>query len=92
MQSVESCFKKIKKDCFKFIKSQETSKAKFEGKDKMIKSFLIPICFWISKRASAKKPYFLGLAGALLEIQKQIGIKKDLIILSFPSNFSLEVS
>ncbi|MDC0393334.1 uridine kinase [Candidatus Pelagibacter sp.] len=63
MQSVESCFKKIKKDCFKFIKSQETFKEKFEGKDKMIKSFLIPICFWISKRASAKKPYFLGLAG-----------------------------
>ena len=63
MQSVESCFKKIKKDCLKFIKSQETSKEKFEGKDKMIKSFLIPICFWISKKASAKKPYFLGLAG-----------------------------
>jgi D-glycerate 3-kinase len=59
MQSVESCFKKIKKDCFKFIKSQETSKEKFEGKDKMIKSFLIPICFWISKRASAKNLTFL---------------------------------
>ena len=54
MQSVESCFKKIRKDCFKFIKSQETSKEKFEGKDKMIKSFLIPFCFWISKKASAK--------------------------------------
>jgi D-glycerate 3-kinase len=63
MQSVESCFKKIKKDCFKFIKSQETSKEKFEGKDKMIRSFLIPICFWISKKASTEKPYFLGLAG-----------------------------
>ena len=63
MQSVESCFKKIRKDCFKFINSQETSKEKFEGKDKMIKSFLIPICFWISKKASTEKPYFLGLAG-----------------------------
>ncbi|MEK9886971.1 MAG: uridine kinase [Candidatus Pelagibacter sp.] len=63
MQSVESCFKKVKKDCFKFIRSQETSKEKFKGKDKMIKSFLIPICFWISKKASVKQPYFLGLAG-----------------------------
>jgi D-glycerate 3-kinase len=34
MQSVESCFKKIKKDCFKFIKSQETSKEKFGEKIK----------------------------------------------------------
>src|SRR6056300_1693387 len=63
MQSVESCFKKIKKDCFKFIKSQETSKEKSGGKDKMIKSFLIPICFWISKKASTEKPSFLVLAG-----------------------------
>ena len=33
MQSVESCFKKIKKDCLKFIKSQETSKEKFDYED-----------------------------------------------------------
>ena len=63
MQLIDSCYKKVKRDCFKFIKSQETSKEKFKGKDRMIKSFLIPICFWISKKVNNKKPYFLGLAG-----------------------------
>jgi D-glycerate 3-kinase len=29
----------------------------------MIKSFLIPLCFWISKKADKKRPYFVGLAG-----------------------------
>ena len=47
----------------KFIKSQETSTDKFKNKEKMIKSFLIPICFWIAKKANKKKPYFVGLAG-----------------------------
>ena len=29
----------------------------------MIKSFLIPVSFWISKRANKKKPLIIGLAG-----------------------------
>ena len=29
----------------------------------MIKSFLIPLCFWINSKADKKKPYFVGLAG-----------------------------
>jgi D-glycerate 3-kinase len=29
----------------------------------MIRSFLIPICFWIFKRANKKKPLIIGLAG-----------------------------
>ena len=29
----------------------------------MIKSFLIPLCFWINGKANKKKPYFVGLAG-----------------------------
>ena len=29
----------------------------------MVKSFLIPLCFWISKKANKKIPYFVGLAG-----------------------------
>ena len=29
----------------------------------MIKAFLIPLCFWISKKADKKSPYFVGLAG-----------------------------
>ena len=63
MKLSEECFKKVKKDCFKFIKSQETSTEKFGNKEGMIKNFLIPICFWIAKKADYKKPYFVGLAG-----------------------------
>jgi len=63
MQEVNDCFGKVKKDCFKFISSQETKKDKFKNKDRMIKSFLIPISFWISKRVNKKKPLIIGLAG-----------------------------
>ena len=63
MLSTAKCFQKIKIDCFNFIKSQETSTEKFSNKDKMLKSFLIPVCFWISKKSNNKKPYFMGLAG-----------------------------
>ncbi len=63
MKLAEECFKKVKKDCFKFIKSQETSTEKFGNKEGMIKNYLIPICFWIAKKADNKKPYFVGLAG-----------------------------
>ena len=63
MQQVNECFLKIKKDCFKFILSQETNKDKFKNKNKMIKSFLIPVSQWISKKVSKKKPFIIGLAG-----------------------------
>ncbi len=63
MHQFSLCFGKVKKDCLKFIKSQETKADKFKNKEKMIKSFLIPLCFWISKKADKKKPYFVGLAG-----------------------------
>ena len=63
MKVTEECFNKVKKDCFKFIKSQETTTEKFGNKDGMLKSFLIPMCFWIAKKANNKKPYFVGLAG-----------------------------
>ena len=63
MQQFNLCFGKVKKDCLKFIKSQETKVDKFKNKERMIKSFLIPLCFWISKKSNRKKPYFVGLAG-----------------------------
>ena len=63
MQVTDKCFNKVKKDCFKFIKSQETKTEKFNNKDKMLRSFLIPMCFWIAKKTNNKKPYFVGLAG-----------------------------
>ena len=63
MQEVNDCFSKVKKDCFKFISSQETKKDKFKNKDKMIKSFLIPISFWIAKKTNKKRTLLIGLAG-----------------------------
>ena len=63
MSSFDECFQKVKTDCFKFISSQETKTEKFKNKDRMVRSFLIPICFWISKKASKKKPLIIGLAG-----------------------------
>ena len=63
MQEVNKCFNKVKKDYFKFISSQETKKDKFKNKDKMIKSFLIPVSFWIAKKVNKKKPLIIGLAG-----------------------------
>jgi len=63
MQQFSLCFNRVKKDCFKFIKSQETKTDKFKNKERMIKSFLIPLCFWISKKANQKRPYIAGLAG-----------------------------
>ena len=63
MLHIIECYKKVNKVCFKFIKSQETSKEKFKNKEKMIKSFLIPISFWIAKKVEKKKPYIVGLSG-----------------------------
>ena len=63
MQQFSLCFGKVKKDCLKFIKSQETKADKFKNKEKMIKAFFIPLCFWIGKKAQKKRPYFVGLAG-----------------------------
>ena len=56
MQEVNDCFNKVKKDYFKFISSQETKKDKFKNKDKMIKSFLIPVSFWICLLYTSPSP------------------------------------
>ena len=63
MQLVDECFSKVKTASFKYISSQETAREKFKKKDLMIKSFLIPICFWIFKKAKKKSPLIIGLAG-----------------------------
>ena len=63
MKLTVECFDNVKKDCLNFIKSQETKADKFKNKERMIKLFLIPLCFWISKKADKKRPYFVGLAG-----------------------------
>ena len=63
MQNHSECFQKVKVKCFNFISSQETKKEKFTNKEKMIKSFLIPICFWIDKNKLKNKTFIIGLAG-----------------------------
>ena len=63
MLHINECYKKVNKSCLSFIKSQETYKEKFKNKEKMIKSFLIPISFWIAKKVEKKKPFILGLSG-----------------------------
>ena len=63
MEHIKDCFSKVKKDCFRFIKSQETKKDRFQNKEKMIKSFLIPVSFWISKKTNRKRTIIIGLAG-----------------------------
>ena len=63
MQPIADCYRKVRKNCIKFIRSQETSKEKFKNKEKMVKSFLIPISFWIANRAKKSKPYLIGLSG-----------------------------
>ena len=63
MKLFDECFLKVKTDCFKFISSQETKNEKFKNKDRMIRSFLIPVCFWIAKKTNKKVPLIIGLAG-----------------------------
>ena len=63
MKSINNCYNKVKFDCFKFISSQETKIEKFKNKNRMIKSFLIPLSFWISKKIDKKKPLIIGLSG-----------------------------
>ena len=63
MKLVNDCYISVKKNCFKYIKSQETNTNKFKNKDRMLKSYLIPLCFWIVKKTNKKKPLIIGLAG-----------------------------
>tara|TARA_B100001758_G_C18322220_1_gene563829 strand:- start:22 stop:951 length:930 start_codon:yes stop_codon:yes gene_type:complete len=63
MQSISDCFYRVKLDCLKYIASQETKKFKFKNKKKLIKTFLIPICFWISQKKKNKIPLIIGLSG-----------------------------
>ena len=63
MKLVDACYDKVKKNCFKYIKSQETVANRFINKERMLKSFLIPVCFWIAKKSNKKRPLIIGLAG-----------------------------
>ena len=60
---IDNCYEKVKINCLKFIKSQETRTNKFKNKNKMLKSYLIPLCFWINKKVEKKSSLIIGLAG-----------------------------
>ena len=63
MLLVNQCFNAVRKDCVKYIKFQETKTEKFKNKNLMIKSFLIPLCYWIKNKTNNKKPLLIGLSG-----------------------------
>ena len=68
MELVNDCYISVKKNCFKYIKSQETNTNKFKNKDRMLKSYLIPLCFWIVKKTNKKKPLIIGLIAFILSL------------------------
>jgi len=70
MQNYFDCFQKVKKKCYSFISSQETKREKFKNKEKMVKSFLIPICFWIFKN-KPKREDITDLIGILKRINNK---------------------
>ena len=59
MSQISACFNKVKKPCYRFISTQEISTEKFKNKDKMLRSFLIPVCFWIAKEVKKNKTMIL---------------------------------
>ena len=72
MQQFSLCFDKVKKDCLRFIKSQETKADRFKNKEKMIKSFLIPLCFWINSKANKKNLILWVWLGAKERVKPQL--------------------
>ena len=63
MLLVNQCFNAVRKDCVKYIKFQETKTEKFKNKNRMIKTFLIPLCYWIKNKINNRKPLLIGLSG-----------------------------
>ena len=63
MKNYSECFKVVKKDCFKFISSQETHAEKFKNKHEMVEKFLIPVCFWIARKIINNNTLIIGLSG-----------------------------
>ena len=63
MNLAEQCYSKVKNNCFQFIKLQETVTNKFKKKNILLKSFLIPLSFWIVKKSYKRRPLIIGLSG-----------------------------
>ena len=63
MSQISACLNKVKKPCYRFISTQEISSEKFKNKDKMLRSFLIPVCFWMAKKVKKNNTMIVGLSG-----------------------------
>ena len=64
MSQISACLNKVKKPCYRFISTQEISSEKFKNKDKMLRSSLIPVCFWMAKKVKKNKNKKFRLGGA----------------------------
>ena len=65
MQLVNECYHKVKKDYLKFLKKEKISAKSKKKNIKNLKSFFIPISFWIEEKYKKKGgTLFLGLSGA----------------------------
>ena len=65
MQLVNECYHKVKKDYLKFLKKEKISAKSKKKNIKNLKSFFIPMSFWIEEKYKKKGgTLFLGLSGA----------------------------
>ena len=65
MQLVNECYHKVKKDYLNFLKKEKISAKSKKKNIKNLKSFFIPISFWIEEKYKKKGgTLFLGLSGA----------------------------
>ena len=93
MITVSECFDKVKTDCFKFIKSQETSKEKFKGKETSTNP-IASIFAWTRGLAHRGKldnneelvKFAQSLESVCINAVEQGHMTKDLAILIGPSN------
>ena len=63
MSQISACLNKVKKPCYRFISTQEISSEKFKNKDKMLRSFLKPVCFWMAKKVKKNNTMIVGFSG-----------------------------
>ena len=89
MLLVNQCFNAVRKDCYKYIKFQETKTEKFKNKNRMIKAFLIPLCYWIKNKTNNRKPLLLGLSGGQGTGKTTIS---SILLLILKKYFKLKVS
>ena len=101
MSQISACLNKVKKPCYRFISTQEISSEKFKNKDKMLRSFHIPVCFWMAKKVKKNNTMIVGLSGGqgtgkttissiikiILEKKTLSMIRKSVFTLNFCPNF-----